>query len=165
MSTVVYKDGIMAGETLAVCSDERYGGVEKVGRTENYLFGFAGRLGYMRPTYKWIEALDKEGVHPQDFFMHADRLMVDEGEHDGACIIADRDGNLWFIELDGHTHPVTRPFESIGSGGRYALGAIAHGASAVEAIECASMLDVNSGERIMSWTFDDPVHCPNEKSA
>ncbi len=152
----------MAGETLAVCSDERYGGVEKVGRTENYLFGFAGRLGYMRPTYQWVKMLDEEGVHPQDFHKHGDKLEI---EDNGSAIIVDRSGQVWCIELDGYVHPVGRSFEAIGSGGRYALGAMAHGASAVEAVECASMLDVNSGERILAWTFDDPVHCPNEKSA
>lgn len=162
MSTVAYKDGVIAAETIAVCADERYGDIEKVGRTENYLFGFAGRLGYMRPTYLWVKMLDEEGVHPQDFHKHGDKLDIDDN---GSAIIVDRSGQIWCVELDGYTHPVGRACEAIGSGGRYALGAMTFGATAEEAIEVSSMLDVNSGGRIMTCSFDDPVRCPNEKTA
>jgi len=162
LSTVAYKDGVIAGDTLAVCSNERYGSIEKVGRTENYLFGFTGRLGYMRPTYQWVADMDRKGIKPQDF--HKYREDLDIGD-DGSAIIIDRDSQIWFIELDGYVHPVHRVCESIGSGGRFAIGAMYHGASAVEAVAVASMLDVNSGERILTCSFDDPVRIPNEKSA
>lgn len=162
MSTVAYRDGVIASETMAVCSDEQYGNVEKVGRTQNYLFGFAGRLSFIRPTYQWIKGLDDKGIHPQDFYKHQESLPT---EDNGSALIIGRDGQIWTIELDGFVSPVNRSFEGIGSGARYALGAMMHGASAVEGVEAASMLDVNSGERIIAWSFDDPVHCPNEKSA
>ena len=162
MSTIAYKDGVIAGDTMAVCDNERYGNIEKVGRTENYLFGFVGRLGYMRPTYQWVKSLDEQGIHPQDFHNHKDSLKISD---DGSAIIVGRDGQIWCVELDGYVHPVGRSYESIGSGGCYAVGAMCHGASAVEAVACASRMDVNSGKYIISWTFDHPVHCPNEKNA
>ena len=160
MSTIAFKDSVIASETMAVCFDEHYENIEKVGRTENYLFGFAGRLGYMRPTYQWVNRLDKKGVHPQDFYKYGDKLQI---ECDGSAIIVDRYGQVWCIELDGHVHPIGRQYAAIGSGGSYALGAMAFGATAAESVEVASKLDVNSGGRIMTCSFDDPVSCPNEK--
>lgn len=164
MSTVAFRDGKMSGDSIMSWGDQLCDGVEKVGRTENYLFGFAGRLGYMRPTYRWISKLDEDGVDPEDYYLHADDLPLPDGSSAGNALIASRDGRVYLIALDGFANKIGRAFDSIGSGGSFALGALLTGASAEDAVSCASIVDAYSGGRIHTWTFDDPVHCPNDKA-
>lgn len=164
MSTIAYKDGVMSGDSIMTWNSQLCDGVEKVGRTENYLFGFAGRLSFMRPTYRWIAKLDSENVHPEDFYLHADALELPDGGSAGNALLAHRDGSTYLVALDGFANMVGRAYDGIGSGGDYALGALLHGASAEEAVSCASIVDAHSGGRIFSWTFDKPVHCPNDKA-
>lgn len=159
MTTVAYVNGVMAADEVATCSDELSFGVEKVGRTENYLFGYAGRFSALRPLYKWIESLDKEGVHPQDFYLHRDSLACDD---EGHAIIADRSGRVWEVESDGHVFQVSAGCAAIGSGNKYAKGAIAYGASAKKAVKIATSFDAFTAGKVSVWSFDMPVHCPNE---
>lgn len=165
MSTVAYRDGVMSGDSVMSWADQLCDGVEKVGRTENYLFGYAGRLSFMRPTYRWLQKLDDDGVDPEDFYLHADALELPEGGSAGNALIAHRDGSVYLMALDGFANKVGRQYDAIGSGGAYALGALLHDATAEEAVSCASIVDAHSGGRIYSWSFDKKIHCPNEKTA
>jgi hypothetical protein len=144
-------------------SNQLSSGIEKVGRTENYLFGYAGRLGFLAPTYDWIAGLDADKIHPQNFWRYRDTLDLPDGENAGNALIADRDGNIWLIALDGFANPIKREFDAIGSGSDYALGAMLHGADAATAVECATKMDAHTGGSVHNWTFTSPVHCPNER--
>ena len=152
----------MSGDSVMSLNSQLSYGVEKVGRTENYLFGFAGRLSYMRPAYKWVQDLDLSGTNPEDFYYNRDKLQISSGEDSGNVLLATRDDVIWMVSLDGYAVRVTKKFDSIGSGGDYALGAMMNGASAEESVKCSCGIDAYTGGDILNWTFDKPVHCPNE---
>lgn len=166
MSTIAYRDGVIAGDSIMTWCDQLSDGIEKVGRTENYLFGYAGRYNFMRPIYEWVAHLDKQGVHPEDFYKHQDEMPdLPDGGSAGNAIIVNRDGEIFMVSFDGFAGRIFRDYDAVGSGSDYAIGALLHGASAEEAVSLASVVDAHSGGRIHAWTFDNPVHCPNKKSA
>lgn len=78
-------------------------------------------------------------------------------------MIVTKKGQIWNIDLEGYAHTINRPFNAIGSGCEFALGALEYGATAIDAVKAAATLDMHSGGDVQNWTFDDPIHCPNER--
>lgn len=168
MSTIVYSQGVMAADSVMSWCDDLSYGIEKVGRTENYLFGYAGRLNYMRPVYQWVKQLDNQDVHPQDFYQHRGEIepyVGGDADSSGTALIVDRKGVIWVVTFDGFAAPMDRAYDAVGSGSRLALGALEAGATAKRAVEIACIHDAYSDGAVKTWTFDQPVYCPNEKES
>jgi ATP-dependent protease HslVU (ClpYQ) peptidase subunit len=157
MSTVAYKDGIIAGDTMMSFGSELIGGVRKVGRTENFLFGYVGQMSGMYRMYKWVNNLP-EYTDPNDFYEHADTLNM--GDIDGSAILISRTEDIWALSAAGGMILLRRAYESVGSGSTYALGALASGASAIEAVKTAITLDAYTGGKVETVTFKDPISNP-----
>lgn len=164
MSTIAYRNGVIASDSQITLCDEKSYGVEKVGRTENFLFGFSGRYHFIRPMFLWISELDSKNIHPENFYKFADQLpdFPSDSGSDSVVLLADRAGDIFLINSDGFGGKVFRDFEAIGSGAPYALGGMACGVSAIDAVLGACELDVYSGGCVVSWDFNKPVHCPND---
>ena len=62
------------------------------------------------------------------------------------AVVLTSDGKIWMFESNpSNWILVDQPFYAIGSGMLYAAGAMATGATALDAVKAASKLDVNSG--------------------
>lgn len=160
MSTIAYKNGVLACDTAMGFNDEISHGVVKIGKTRRYLFGYAGRTSQMLPLYRWIVKSEKEWITPEDCFM--DREALETGGDDvGTAILVAEDGRIWEVTTEGFCIPIPRKIHAIGSGSEYALGAMAAGASAVDAIGIAGTYNAFTNKDVHTQAFNevniDPV--------
>ena len=152
MSTVVYKDGVMAADTRLTLGDEYQEGILKIGQTEHFLFGWAGRVGGMIPYYDWIKECEQRSLVPESWYDYAEANPVKEDW--GTAMIADKDGKVWAISDSGlSVVRIPRGWDAIGSGAEYAIGALLSGKDAGEAVAVAMQVDTGTGGKVNTFTM------------
>ena len=129
MTTVAWKDGVLAADKKASDGDTGHR-VTKLLRTKSHAIAFAGNFVVGRLFVKWYPC--KRGDCPLDEDTEA--LVMDLGT--GECFEWGCDGFPILIE---------DRFTAIGTGAAFAIGAMAMGGTAIEAVEIASEWDNNSG--------------------
>ena len=130
MTTIVYKDGILAADTLVTYQGMRFGKVSKIFTLANYFIGAAGSIAAIVEFKKFIQDMDFD----KDIFTKKD--------HESDFIVIDRDTDeVSFYTQDLILEPIKAQYYSIGSGSHFAYGALAMGATAKEACEAASKFD------------------------
>lgn len=148
MTTIAYRDGVLAADTLLCGGDTRVGYWPKAFRIGRVLAASSGTTAYAQVFVDWVRSGMKEPRPP-----------CHDGEKDGegAC--------GWVYHPSGYevgfwpkTGPVVMraPFYSHGSGGEIALGALQQGATAEEAVRAASKWDNNTGGEITVLRHDEP---------
>lgn len=154
MTTIAYKDGVIAGDTLMSNGDEYQTGIRKIGRSKYFLFGYCGRLGGLIPSFDWL--LRFEGAaeirRMEDFYKFADELFVDDD--DATIMIADVRGRVVTMSGGGYIAPHPRGWEAMGSGGTYAVGAMMCGRTSTGAVDIAMKLDLHTGGDIVHLQLD-----------
>lgn len=131
MSTIAYKDGVLAADTACICNGVYEGRISKTERClDGTIVAVTGDAAALAPFRDWISSGSKKDERPnvEDF----SGLVVRPG---GSV----RNYDTHFVPLD-----ITADFYAIGSGRDIALGAMAAGASAKEAVEIACRYDVGS---------------------
>jgi hypothetical protein len=134
MSVVVYRDGVMAADTRAWSG---HGGVPmgrkiKIERLDDgtLIGATSADVGANEALRKWY----KEGADPDLDIGCKDGFSFIAVAPDGKAMIA-----IGTLKLSG---PIEGEYFAIGSGCEFALGAMLHGASAVEAVETACTLSM-----------------------
>jgi ATP-dependent protease HslVU (ClpYQ) peptidase subunit len=153
MSTVVYRDGILAADTLMVqgsikCPE----GMNKamMGKTHPVIYAMAGRTAALATAVRLIESMP---VAPWDGGDYPSKPPMDSNSE---LAIFHRDGRIFSIETDGMWfEPAHVPFMALGSGAKAALGALHMGADAVRAVEVASLIDAFSGGPVVTLRVAD----------
>lgn len=97
-----------------------------------------------KPLEQWCEAGCPEDEVPQ--------ALLDNDSNFSALIIANDTGELFEFD-SGYLIPIHADYTAIGSGALLALGAMAHGATAEEAVVAASKHDKNTGGPVTSLSF------------
>lgn len=129
---MAFKDGDLAADTLATNGGTVTGHFTKVQRlADGRLAALLGRHGHAMRLLKWIEA-------PGD---------AEQPEGDCAVVVVSADGVRCY-EDGSVEHSSDAPFKAFGSGGDIALGAMAAGASAEEAVRIACDWDTCTGGAI-----------------
>lgn len=141
MTTIAYRDGVLAGDSRVSCGDMVVDNkAVKVHRIRgNRLLGWAGKV---EDAERLKLALRKKETPPAN--LDVDAIMVHMVN--GAPMIQLFEGNLWVTQKG-------QPYYAIGSGAPYALGAMDAGATAQEAASIGSKRDVASGGKIRSVRF------------
>lgn len=137
MTTIVYRDGVLAADTRAYSgSAQPIGNKQKIFKIKGgSCFGVSTPApGLTEEILNWfleLKNMDHEPVlHDRSF----DMLEID------------KDGQVWFYHNSFRpTGPITADYYAIGSGAEYAMGAMAMGADAVDAVAAASHHDVWTG--------------------
>lgn len=129
MTTIAWRDGILAADKKASEGDTGHR-VTKLHRTKTHAIATAGGFGVGLLFVKWFPK--QEGECPLDDCTTALVMNLDTGQ-------------CWSWEEDGIPIPIEDKFTAIGTGQQFALGAMAFGATAVEAVEIANEWDNNSG--------------------
>ncbi len=132
MTTIAFRDGVMAADTTGVS-----GGVimpaTKLVRKGGWIIGFSGE--YL-PAWRYLKVFDMK--MPDQPASGDFELLIWDGNH--------------LYEDDGHgavrIPPV--PFYAIGGGAGPALGAMHMGASAKEATKIAVKIDAGTNGRVVS---------------
>jgi len=128
VTTVVYANGVMIGDTAVFDRGTYVGETQKVfQREDGAMIGICGRLGEMLRFKAWFLAGES-----------GDRPAFDED--DSEAMVVRPDGSIWWYGKDDHTE-ITAPYAAIGSGFRIALGAFAAGADAEKAARICCDLD------------------------
>lgn len=117
---------------------------KKVKTCGDYTVAMAGPAWLREPLEDWCRAgCDTKRV-PSALLEHDSAFT--------ALIIHNQTGQVY--ELDnGYLVPIHADYTAIGSGALLALGAMAHGASAKEAVEAAAIHDKNTGGPVTCLSF------------
>jgi hypothetical protein len=138
MTTVAFDGKTLAADNMMVAR----GGIPIV-RTKIYkttknskwkAVGAAGNSYCIVPVVDYIRGVSKKV--PEQF-----------PEEEGTILLIDKNNKPWMMNGKQVPIEVCVPF-AIGSGGDYALGAMAAGKTASEAVAIAATLDVNTGKGI-----------------
>ena len=138
MTTIAYKDGIMAADSACFDSVLYQGEVDKLWMLPPIgLIGCSGEIGAMIQFVDWLQD-DSECNSKPNF----------PDDCDFESIVVDLDGEV--VHYDRHLVPirVANDFHAIGSRRMLALGAMMAGASAEEAVKIACHYDMVTREPI-----------------
>lgn len=132
MTTVAYRDGVIASDSQVSSGDTIVGFTPKCGIINGVLYGFSGAMALGQAFEAWLRrgmngdppAMEKSGLAAKGLVVH--------------------DGIILSWESGGWDR-LHAPYYAIGSGRDHALAAMAVGACAVKAVEAACKHDVWSG--------------------
>lgn len=140
MTTLVYRDGILAADRIMLQGSIKCAEFSKIAKAPNgAIGGAAGDLKGVRKFLDWIQA-GATGVPPVS--SKAEGYVIFTSER-----LFSWDGVPTLTE-------VFAPFLAVGSGWEVALGALAMGADARRAVEIAAQFDANSGGGIDILTLE-----------
>jgi hypothetical protein len=141
MTTIAYKDGIMAADTQIVSGSIIQGHARKIDHVNGWLVGGAGVFGCTRPVLEWI----KNGHELSKAVVWGNTIK------DCGVLLADPDGNCYFVSTSNdYVTQISTPFAAEGSGYEIALAAMALGRDAKRAVKLAIEMDTGSGGRV-TW--------------
>ncbi len=154
MTTIAYRDGILAADTMVQGSQMNCGAVTKIAQHEN-TFTMGGACGSAEACQLFRQWILDGAVPPcPTLGDDADGLLID-----GA-------GNTFFVGPKGVMVPFKAKFVAIGSGEKFAMAAMHMGARAIEAVEVAIALDLHSAGPIDHFILPDtyPVNLTRKPS-
>lgn len=144
ITTIAYRDGIMACDSCWASGGVQTTSMTKIDRlSSGALFGAAGD-GDIRAVLALLDKIRSPAKLPTKAEFAATRCEVDG-------IIAFKTGQVWMLAIekqgehfDAMVWPANRNIAGVGSGGELAIGAMAAGKSAAEAVRIACRYDINS---------------------
>lgn len=143
MTTIAFRDGILATDSLITSGHERAGLRRKAGRVGPLLYASTGSSGYCNTWEAWLLG-GMKGPQPH----------MGVGDNSASAFVFMPDGLIVWFHREG-SESLRAPYWASGSGGPFAAGAMATGASAEEAVACAIAHDVYSGGPIQTYRIDD----------
>lgn len=144
MTTIAYRQGQLAADTLIAYNSITNGKRKKVACFERYTVALAGVAWLRKPLEKWVADGCPEDNVP---------LTLLENETKFSALIFDNKTGEVFEFDNGYLIPIYADYTAIGSGALLAIGAMAHGASAEEAVAAAALHDKNTGGPVTCLTF------------
>jgi ATP-dependent HslUV protease subunit HslV len=138
LTTIVYRDGVLAADTQAMAGDNKLGSVIKIARNKNGdLAGAAGLATYNYAFIRWFTGMES-GEPP--------KATKDDNSYDRAVIFR-KTGRIEVYEPTG-MYIVASPYYAFGSGKPEALGALFAGADAELAVRAAMAHDSGTGGEV-----------------
>lgn len=151
MTVIAYKDGIIAGDRYAISHRIVVSNRQKIGRSnDGTLHGASGNGAQCETFHEWIKIVGSEATFLDPPFAKHPRIGV-------IIILPDRRIHLIETEDDEihrEWYGTNPPFAAIGIGTELALGAMAAGADAIEAVRIACQFHVDCGGGI-DWLNHD----------
>jgi len=138
MTTIAYRDGIMAADSRYTNAWGNYGVVRKIFKTDKGLFGISGSIN--------PDIVENVLSHNRVWLKENNKLVENVGiihvDMSGRILSTSEDSDWWWNDYSD------RDFFSIGSGGKYAEGAMAAGVSAEMAVILAATLDIYTDDTV-----------------
>lgn len=134
MTTIAYRDGILAADTQMAADDLRCGEASKIMRQGRLLIGFCGKLSNFEAFRSWLV-----GGMEGRFRSEGGNVFILPPS--GPAIVWG-DGDYPWRE--------TSDFWALGSGERIAIGAMDAGATAEDAVRAAIRWDTSSGGEVLT---------------
>lgn len=149
MTTIAYRNGVMAADSGAWLGDMAYNGVRKMAKGKSgWLYGCAGNASEIRDFLVWVDK-GEAGDMPKP-------EAVDRVEAESAFIVlaAKRGKPLRLYSAFGYEE-MEMPYMSIGSGKEVAMGALYAGATAHQAIEAAIVHGSGALPPVVTISWDE----------
>lgn len=145
MTTIVFRDGVLAADRLRTAGSMRDGETRKVWKTsKGELVGACGSTAICESFRDWVKA----GMCGESPF---------HGKKDsGNGLVVWPNGQMKCWGSEG-PWAVRAPFYSLGTGYEIALGALQMGADAAKAVRCAIKHDTASGGKVDTVQFKGKV--------
>jgi ATP-dependent protease HslVU (ClpYQ) peptidase subunit len=137
MTTVAYRDGVMAADSAGEWSGIR-SRATKIHRVNGVLIGGSGNVTDIQTFIRWFEAGADQANKPE---FRQYRGADDAPEFE--ILIADHDGLTWWSEAF-QPDRVEDDFWAIGTGRAAAMAAMYMGADAGKAVQIARLVDVHT---------------------
>jgi len=139
VTTIVWDGRILAADSLVTAGSTKCGQQRKLEVFEGYGYGFSGNLAYMMPMIRWARI----GADPDQWPVRGDNdantlVQIIPGPPGDKPLVKVWEGAI------PHSCMIHEP-DAWGSGARFALGALAMGATAFEAVAIAKTLDTGTG--------------------
>ena len=137
MTTIVYKDGVLAADSLVTDRGCRMGSAKKIISSRFGLAGAVGHLGLMQAFLNWAAT-----GRPADGRPVPDK--TDDNDFEG-LIITPAGQVLWYGGDMVAVDMTQSEYVCLGSGFRVAMGALEMGATAEQAVRVAAKVDTSTG--------------------
>lgn len=145
MTTIAYRDGVMAADSGCFNDGLYEGEVDKIWTLPSIgLLGCCGEYGTILKVVDWLTA----GGDP------AYKLRLSR-DSEFAGLLVKTCGQVLHYQLRLRPLPITANFHAIGSGRKIAIGAMAAGATAKHAVEIACYYDRMSMMPVRLQSFQD----------
>ena len=151
MTVVCYKNGVLASDSLVSNSIMNAGSMQKVLKRGGYLVGVSGSC---KDAAMFLDAVKEIPVEALDNFIPDPVTM--KFDNLGAIFVKP-DGTVLHVDEGGYFFQIDAPFHAEGSGAPIAIGAMAAGASAQEAVEIAIEYVPSCGGKVQSVELDKKV--------
>ena len=136
MTTIAYRDGVLAADSQVTCGSWRDGTMTKICKRGDVFAAGCGNAGAVRSFLDWFRS-GMIGAPPQ---------MPTDGDDETSCYIFRGrrllawEGNRWMTSQ--------ADYYAFGTGGRFARGAMEMGATPETAVGVACKIDIYSGGAI-----------------
>lgn len=147
MTTVAFKNGVLAADTLMTAGNERMGHLTKVFKIGGALVSGCGSLSACQAFFQWVRSGMPDDQDPTSFFKD------EEDDTRGVGIMITKDTILEITGWGLINYPVQTA--AWGSGSAFAKGAMAWGASAEESVLSAMEWDTSSGGKVQTVSLED----------
>lgn len=147
MTTVAFRDGVIAADTLGIKGVSARRICKKLWRMENAVIGFAGNYQDGVNFVEWW----RKGHNMSELPKFIQYRGSDDAP-DFTAIVLTKAGAFEWTEHFQST-PIPDEFYAVGSGQMAALAAMVMGASADEAVRIASQVDVYTGTQVETMSL------------
>lgn len=139
MTTIAYRDGVLAADTQITADNSIVSGrCTKIGNSGEWFYAVSGRPSDLGIFERWLSAMHDEA---RERLKPSDEMV--------AIVVVRGDDGLTTKIFDGENlYDIKAPFIAKGSGYHLAMGAMAMGATAEEAVRIACQYDIYSSEPI-----------------
>lgn len=138
MTTVAYRDGVLAADTLGCSHIRRH--CKKLHRVGDSILGFSGNYMDCLHFVRWFEK--KDGPLTFANFRNDNSDAPDVA----AIVVCNGEAEKWTEHCQ--PTPIYEPFFAIGSGAQAAMAAMHMGASAKEAVKIAMLIDPHTAGEV-----------------
>lgn len=164
MTVIAYKDGVIAADTLVSGGSTVFGETTKIFKSrEGHIVGCAGLTAAYPLAKRWVD----KGCDMSAIPNFAEHLGGDASS-DGcsvALIVVEPEGQVLSVDCYGNAFPVRGPFFAEGSGAQFALGAMAVGANAIQAVQAAISRSNTCGGQIQYVELNSVIEARRQLEA
>lgn len=145
MTTICYKANILAFDSKISGSGVNFGTGIKGIKTAKFLLAASGACEDCDAWLDWMKATGGDLNAKKDYGL--------DKECDIDAIAIDKKGRIRWYSNKCYPYTVDGPFHALGSGYAFAMGAMAFGASAAEAVRVAAKFDAATGGIVRELTW------------
>jgi hypothetical protein len=149
VTIVCYRAGVLAADTALWGGDVLVGSTSKIARAaDGSVVGVCGRAGIGERYLAWVRS---------PYADLGSRFKIEENDISFEAIIARPCGDVFFVDEFGNPFRTVAPFYAIGIGEKVAYGALAMGASAVQAVDVAIRYSAHCGGEVDVLQLEPPA--------